>query len=271
MPAGVVMEERAFITKYTYNDIDSLEAAVREAGDDLAGIFATPFRHEGFADQFLPSPEYARRVRDLCDETGAKLIIDEVRAGFRLSRDCSWSHLGVEPDLSAWGKCFANGLPISALLGSENCREGARAMYVTGSFWFSALPMAAALETLRIIRETDYLEHTIAMGTRLREGLNAVAARHGFVLKQTGPVQMPQILFADDPDFRIGFAFAEAMVARGVYIHPWHNMFMNAAMTEADIDFAIAAADEAMADVRGALATLEPHPVLMMLFGATDH
>lgn len=271
MPGGVVMEERAFITKYTYNDIASLEAAVCEAGDDLAGIFATPFRHEGFADQFLPSPDYARAVRDLCDRTGAKLIIDEVRAGFRLSRDCSWSHLGIEPDLSAWGKCFANGLPISALLGSESCRAGAQAMYVTGSFWFSALPMAAALETLRIIRETDYLEHTIAMGTRLREGLDAVAARHGFVLKQTGPVQMPQILFTDDPDFRIGFAFAEAMVARGVYIHPWHNMFMNAAMTEADIDFAIHAADGALADVRAALATLEPHPVLMMLFGAADH
>lgn len=271
MPAGVVKEERAFITKYSYNDIASLESAVREAGDDLAAIFATPFRHEGFADQFLPSAEYARRARELCDETGAKLIIDEVRAGFRLSRDSSWSHLGVEPDLSAWGKCFANGLPISALLGSESCRSGAQAMYVTGSFWFSALPMAAALETLRIIRESDYLEHTIAMGQRLRDGLDAAAAIHGFTLKQTGPVQMPQILFVEDPDFRIGFAFAEAMVARGVYIHPWHNMFMNAAMTADDIDFAINAADAAFADLRRNLPQLQPHPTLMALLGRAAH
>jgi glutamate-1-semialdehyde 2,1-aminomutase len=256
MPAGVVPEERAFISKYVYDDVESLEAAVKEAGDDLAGIFATA---------------YARRVRELCDQTGAKMIVDEVRAGFRLSRDCSWTHLGVEPDLSAWGKCFANGLPISALLGSENCRAGAQAMYVTGSFWFSALPMAAALETLRIIRETDYLEHTIAMGQRLRDGLDVVAAKHGFVLKQTGPVQMPQIFFADDPDFRVGFAFAEAMVARGVYVHPWHNMFMNAAMTAADIDFAIAASDQAFAQVRASFDSLEPHPTLMALFGAAAH
>ena len=271
MPAGVVPEERAFISKYVYDDVESLEAAVKEAGDDLAGIFATPFRHEGFQDQFLPSLAYARRVRELCDQTGAKMIVDEVRAGFRLSRDCSWTHLGVEPDLSAWGKCFANGLPISALLGSENCRAGAQAMYVTGSFWFSALPMAAALETLRIIRETDYLEHTIAMGQRLRDGLDVMAAKHGFVLKQTGPVQMPQIFFADDPDFRVGFAFAEAMVARGVYVHPWHNMFMNAAMTAADIDFAIAASDQAFAQVRASFESLEPHPTLMALFGAAAH
>ena len=46
---------------------------------------------------------------------------------------------------------------------------------------------------------------------------------------------MPQVLFDGDPDFRTGFAFAEAMLERGVYEHPWHNMFLCAAMTEADM------------------------------------
>lgn len=266
-PNGVVPEEKAFIRKYVYNDIASLEAAVEAAGDDLAGVFATPFRHEAFQDQFEVTREYARRARALCDKAGAMLIVDEIRTGFRLSRDCSWEQFGVRPDLSSWGKCFANGLPISALLGSENCREGAGQMYVTGSFWFSALPMAAAIETLRIIRESDYLEHTVAMGQRLRDGLAALSEKHGFTIKQTGPVQMPQVLFDGDPDFRIGFAFADGMVRRGVHFHPWHNMFMNAAMTEADIDFALAQADEAFAEVRASLSSIEPHPVLMMLMG----
>ena len=82
---------------------------------------------------------------------------------------------------------------------------------------------------------------------------------------------MPQILFVEDPDFRIGFAFAEAMVARGVYIHPWHNMFMNAAMTADDIDFAINAADAAFADLRRNLPQLQPHPTLMALLGRAAH
>ena len=62
--------------------------------------------------------------------------------------------------------------------------------------------MAAGVETLRRhIREGDYLERTIAAGRRLREGLQQQAAAHGFTLRQSGPVQLPLILFDDDPDF----------------------------------------------------------------------
>jgi glutamate-1-semialdehyde 2,1-aminomutase len=268
IPAGTVAEDRAHVRTYVYNDVASLEAAVAAAGGDLAAIFASPFRHDAFIDQEAPDPAYARRARDLCDETGAMLIVDEVRAGFRLARGSSWSELGVQPDLSAWGKCFANGHPISALLGSDSCREGAGSIYATGSFWLSAVPMAAAIETLRIIRETDYIEHTVALGERLRAGLDAAAAKHGFTLRQTGPVQMPQIMFADDPDFRVGYGWAEEMLARGIYMHPWHNMFLCAAMTEADIDTTLAVADAAFAAVAARRATLEPHPILVMLAAA---
>ncbi|MBE1526488.1 glutamate-1-semialdehyde 2,1-aminomutase [Sphingopyxis sp. OAS728] len=268
IPAGTVAEDRAHVRNYAYNDVVSLEAAVAAAGDDLAAIFASPFRHDAFIDQEAPDPAYARRARELCDETGAMLIVDEVRAGFRLARGSSWSDLGVQPDLSAWGKCFANGHPISALLGSDRCRDGAGAIYATGSFWLSAVPMAAAIETLRIIRESDYLEHSVTLGERLRNGLDVAAAKHGFTLRQTGPVQMPQIMFADDPDFRVGYGWAEEMLARGIYMHPWHNMFLCAAMTEADIDATVAAADGAFAAVAGRRATLEPHPILVMLAAA---
>ena len=269
VPAGTVAEDRAHVRTYAYNDVASLEAAVADAGDDLAAVFASPFRHDAFIDQEAPEPDYARRARDLCDETGAMLIVDEVRAGFRLARGSSWSELGVQPDLSAWGKCFANGHPISALLGSDSCREGAGSIYATGSFWLSAVPMAAAIETLRIIRESDYLEHLVRLGERLRSGLDVAATKHGFALRQTGPVQMPQIMFADDPDFRVGYGWAEEMVARGVYMHPWHNMFLCAAMTDADIDLTLVAADDAFAALAARRGDLVPHPVLVALAAAT--
>jgi glutamate-1-semialdehyde 2,1-aminomutase len=268
IPAGTVAEDRAHIRTYAYNDVASLDAAVADAGDDLAAIFASPFRHDAFIDQEAPDPAYARRARALCDRTGAMLIVDEVRAGFRLARGSSWASLGVQPDLSTWGKCFANGHPISALLGSDRCREGAGALYATGSFWLSAVPMAAAIETLRIIRESDYLEHMVGLGDRLRAGLDTAAADHGFTLRQTGPVQMPQIMFEGDPDFRVGYGWAEEMLARGVYMHPWHNMFLCAAMTDADIDATLAAAGEAFAALAARRGELVPHPILVALAAA---
>lgn len=247
---GVSPGDRAGQVFCTYNNVESLEAAVREAGDDLAAIFAAPFRHDTFVDQEEPDPAYAKRAREICDEAGALLIVDDVRAGFRLARDCSWSRIGVSPDLSCWGKAIANGHPISALLGADKARSAAASIYVTGSFWFSAAPMAAALATLKLIRETDYLERTAAMGERLREGLGEAATRHGFALRQTGPAQMPLILFEDDPGLGKGYAWSAALMKRGVYFHPWHNMFLCAAMTEADIDFTLEAADDAFMSIR---------------------
>ena len=191
--AGGTPEDRAHIIPFRYNDVASLAEAVELAGDDLAGIFATPFRHEAFSHQYLPAVAYAKEVRRICDERDALLVVDDVRAGFRMARDCSWSALGVQPDLSTWGKAIANGHPISALLGSDKARTAATRIYVTGSFWFSAVPMEAAIATLHQIRESDYLERIVHTGQLLRDGLDAQAESHGFTLRQTGPVQMPQM------------------------------------------------------------------------------
>lgn len=267
-PAGALDSDRAHQILCDYNDVASLEAAVSAAGDDLAAIFAAPFKHDAFIDQSQPDPAYARRARQLCDERGALLVVDDVRAGFRMARDCSWSLVGVEPDLSTWGKCVANGHPISALLGSNAARPGAEAIYATGSYWFQAAPMAAALETLRLIRDTDYLERLSTLGQRLRDGLAERASAAGFGFRQTGPVQMPLFLFDDDPDLRKGFCWASEMLARGVYTHPWHNMFLCAAMTEADIDGALDAAEGAFAALARQASELGPVKKMAFLSGA---
>jgi glutamate-1-semialdehyde 2,1-aminomutase len=264
-PTGTTEADRAHQILCDYNDVSSLEAAVAQAGDDLACIFAAPFKHDAFIDQAEPDPAYARRARELCDGTGALLIVDDVRAGLRLARDCSWSKIGVQPDLSTWGKCFANGHPISALLGNDKARKAAASIFVTGSFWFQAAPMAAAVETLGLVRDTDYLERITALGERLRSGLHERAHAAGFSLRQTGPATMPLFLFDDDPDLRRGFCFSSEMLARGVYVHPWHNMFLCAAMTDADIETFLNAAEGALGALKHQSPTLQPVPKLAFL------
>ena len=257
-PTGTTPEDKANQVFCTYNDIASLEAAVANAGDDLAAIFAAPFRHDAFVDQAGVEVAYAQRARELADQTGALLVVDDVRAGFRVARDCSWSAIGVEPDLSTWGKCIANGHPISALLGNDKARKAAASIYVTGSFWFAGAAMAAGVETLKRVRESDYLERIEGLGHRLRTGLAERASAAGFGLRQTGPVTMPLFLFDDDKHLAKGFAWCSAMLERGVYTHPWHNMFLCAAMTEADIDFALDAAEASLAELRRNPAAITP-------------
>jgi glutamate-1-semialdehyde 2,1-aminomutase len=255
---GTIAEDKAGQVMCDYNDVASLEAAAEVAGDDLAAIFAAPLKHDAFVDQAEPSLAYARRARQICDATGALLVVDDVRAGLRIARDCSWSKIGVAPDLSTWGKCIANGHPISALLGADKARRAAGKLYATGSYWFAAAPMAAALATLERVRGSDYLERIEALGQRLRDGLAERATARGVALRQSGPVTMPLFLFEDDPDLRQGFCFGSEMLRRGVYVHPWHNMFLCAAMTEADIDQALDAADGALGALKAQAPTLAP-------------
>ncbi|WP_434291244.1 aminotransferase class III-fold pyridoxal phosphate-dependent enzyme [Celeribacter sp. SCSIO 80788] len=267
---GTVAEDRAHILYFDYNDLDSLRAVAKEAGNDLAGVFATPFKHDTFTDQEEPNAEYAKGVRALCDEMDALLIVDDVRAGFRLARDCSWSLVGVEPDLSCWGKVLGNGQPISALLGSDKARAAAGSIFVTGSFWYSAVPMAAARETLRIVRETNYLEHMQEIGASFRARLSQQAAEYGFGLRQTGPVTMPMILLEDDPDFRYVYYWTNAAIQNGVYLNPYHNIFMTAAMSHEDIDVALEATGKAFRQMKENWSTIGPDPkasALLSTFG----
>ena len=247
---GVTPEDQAHLVFYDYNDLASVREAVAEAGDDLAAVLVTPFRHDLKRDQELASPEFARGLREICDRTGAVLVLDDVRCGFRLDLAGSWEPLGVRPDLSAWSKAIANGYALAAVTGTDALREAVSRVYVTGSFWYSAVSMAAAKATLTELRETDALARIERAGTRLRNGLAAQADAHGFTINQTGPVQMPLLTFAGDADFTTGLRWAREAVRRGVYLHPWHNWFLSAAHTDADIDEALSRTNEAFAALR---------------------
>jgi glutamate-1-semialdehyde 2,1-aminomutase len=252
-PAGVTPDDRAHLLSYVYNDLPSLEASADGAGADLAAVLVSPFRHDARHDQELVDPAFARGVRALCDRRGAALILDDVRAGFRLHLGGSWVPLGIRPDLAAYSKAIANGYPLAAVLGAEILRDAASRVFATGSFWFAAVPMAAALATLESLEAEDGLARMERAGEALRAGLEGQARAHGLRITQSGPVQLPFLTFADDVrlgSFDRADVFTAEAARRGVYLHPWHNWFLSAAHNEAEVKTALERTDEAFAAVR---------------------
>jgi glutamate-1-semialdehyde 2,1-aminomutase len=108
----------------------------------------------------MPTTDFLAAARAQCDRKGAMLICDDVRAGFRLDVRGSWAAHGIKPDLAAYSKAIANGWPLAAIAGADSARAGAEKIFTTGSFWYGAAAQAAALETIRILRDTDALAHT---------------------------------------------------------------------------------------------------------------
>ena len=247
---GITSEDRAHILYFDWNDTDSLAAAVAEAGDDLAAIIVSAFRHDLNRAMEMPTPAFSQAARTACDKAGAALIVDDVRAGFRLNLGGSWNLMGIQPDLSAWSKAIANGHPLSMITGTERFRDAAQNVFITGSFWYAGAPMAAAVATLRELHRLDAPELMRAAGQRLRDGLDEQAARHGFELVQTGPPAMPLIQFlGDDASASLGEQFCNEALRRGVYMHHQHNMFLSTAHDFAEIDTALEATEGAFAEM----------------------
>jgi glutamate-1-semialdehyde 2,1-aminomutase len=240
---GVTAEDRAHVIHYEYNNVESLLQAADEARGDLAGIIVSAFQHDYGQAQHLPTIEFAQAARVAADAGDAALIVDDVRAGFRLNLGGSWENVGVRPDLAAWSKSIANGFALAAVTGNDRFREATQAIFTTGSFWCSSLSMAAAVATLTVLRRDDGIGHMTTLGLMLRDGLETLSQTYQLPIRQTGPVQMPMVLFEDDADRRKGFAFCAAAVQQGVYFHPLHNMFLSVAHSPKDIERALDAAE----------------------------
>lgn len=240
----------------TFGDYEALEKLVKEHKGEIAGLIATPYHHPIFEDNQTPPEGYWDKVRKLCTAEGIVLIIDDVRAGFRLDVAGSAHYYGFEPDLQCYCKALANGWNISALVGKEELKEAAASVFYTGSYWLSAVPMAAAIACVTKMREIDSAKITLDLGRKLTTGLAEVAKNNDFDLVISGEPSMWFMRTASykdriDDNFVLHQAWTGECTRRGVFFTNHHNHFMNTAMTEEDIKFTLEVADEAFKVVAG--------------------
>jgi acetylornithine/N-succinyldiaminopimelate aminotransferase len=152
-----------------YGDSDSLR---RNIDSDTAGVIVEPV--QGEAGVILPPPEFLREVREICDASGALMIVDEVQSG--MGRTGTWlaiQHSRVQPDIVTLAKGIASGFPMGALVAREGIefRKGDHG----STFGGGPVACAAALATIRVIG--DLLPSIPQKGERFRKGLAAYNPR----------------------------------------------------------------------------------------------
>ena len=250
--AGLIDEDRAHIHTFRWNDLESLEARLTEFRGQVAAVIVTPFHHPGFSPSVLPAEGFLRGVEERCRREGILLILDDIRAGFRLHHGGSHRYFGFEPDLICFCKAIANGHPLSATLGRKDLRIAASKVFLTGSYWNSPPPMAAALACLHLLEKENAVETLRQRGQALMDGLIAAGAKYGYTIVPSGPPAIPFPTFADDPDWRRQQRFCAEVTARGAFFHPHHNWFLSTAHTEADIAETVRIAEESFGVVKAA-------------------
>jgi LysW-gamma-L-lysine/LysW-L-ornithine aminotransferase len=155
-----------------YDDVAELEAAV---GDETAMIWLEPVQGEGGVHP--ASAGYLRRARELADASGALLAFDEIQCGVgRTGRFLACEHSGVLPDMVTLAKGLAGGVPIGALVMTDRLASAMPAGGHGTTFGGNPLAAAAGLAVLEELDEGDLLQHVVAMGERLRRGLEAIGS-----------------------------------------------------------------------------------------------
>ena len=120
------------------------------------------------------STDYFQAVRQLCDETGALLIIDEVQTGFgRTGRWFASEHVGIVPDMMALGKAIAGGVPMGAIAIGSRVTELPTGVHGS-TFGGNALACAAAIATLQVIQEENLVERSAELGAYFQERLEQI-------------------------------------------------------------------------------------------------
>ena len=242
---GILPEEVANNIVVPWFDIPALESAWSQAKGDVAALIAQPYDHGNFYDNRCASKEYWAQVREFCTKHGIVLIIDDVRAGFRLDLQGSDHYYGFQADIICFCKALANGYNMSAACGVESLRAAASSLSYTGSYWMSAEPFAACIACINKMKALDTPTMFRSIGTKLTEGLREAGKAHGFDLVVSGEPALFYLRIANDDSLMLHQEWVAECVSRGLFITSHHNHFINAAITDEDVALAIDIADDA--------------------------
>jgi acetylornithine aminotransferase len=162
-----------------YNDFEALKTAIAQLDQStrqVAAILLEPLQGEGGV---RPGDlAYFRQVRQLCDETGILLMLDEVQVG--IGRSGHWwgyETLGIEPDIFTSAKGLAGGIPIGAMLCKTFCNIFQPGDHAS-TFGGNPFVCAAALAVCQTLEQDNILSNVQERGAQLREGLNAIATQY---------------------------------------------------------------------------------------------
>ena len=243
-----------------YNDPDTLRNVLEQHGKSIAAVILEPV--VGNMGTVIPSQTFLKTLREETLRHGVILIFDEVMTGFRVAYGGAQAILGIDPDMTTLGKIVGGGLPLAAYGGKAEIMDQvmpAGKVYQAGTLSGNPLATAAGAKTLEIRRDEPPYEHLESLGSRLADGLQHAASKHGVTTQMQRVGSMMTLFFNDQPivdwptaDRSNRALFAKyfwGLIERGVYMpcSQFEALFFSRTHTTEDIDRTIAAAEDVFA------------------------
>jgi glutamate-1-semialdehyde 2,1-aminomutase len=237
--AGIPESVTRMTLKFRYNDLDNLRQLFDQYPNQIACVVLEPETYSP------PAPGYLGQVKQLCEERGAVLLLDETITGFRWHISGAQKFHGVVPHLSTFGKAMGNGFAIAALVGKREIMElggldhdQPRVFLLSTTHGAETHALAASLETIRFYQEHKVVECLWKQGERLRTKVNRSIAEHhleGFFEVAGRPCNLIFATYDQDRQRSQSFRtlFMQELIRRGV-IGP--SFVVSFSHSDADID-----------------------------------
>jgi glutamate-1-semialdehyde 2,1-aminomutase len=245
----------------TYNDSQQVRDTFAQIGEQIACIIVEPVA--GNMNCIPPVPGFLEALREVCDQYGSVLILDEVMTGFRVSLSGAQGYYGITPDLTTLGKVIGGGMPVGAFGGKREIMEHIAPLgpvYQAGTLSGNPVAMAAGLKTLELISTPNFFEKLADKTSAMAEGLRMHASAAGiplttnevggmfgyFFTEEEKVTNFAQVSACDIERFK---KFYHGMLQEGVYLAPsaFEAGFVSSTHSDDDIADTLAAADKVLA------------------------
>ena len=242
----------------SYNNIEEVKKTFKEIGDQIACIIVEPVA--GNMNCIPPVAGFLEGLREVCDEYGCVLILDEVMTGFRVSLGGAQGHYNIKPDLTTLGKVIGGGMPVGAFGGKREIMEHIAPLgpvYQAGTLSGNPVAMAAGLTTLNIISQPGFYETLSKQTEKLVKGLEERAAKTNIPLTTNQAGAMFGFFFTEDKNIstfeQVSACDAErfkkfyhGMLNQGIYLAPssYETGFVSSAHSDEDIEKTLDAAEK---------------------------
>jgi acetylornithine/N-succinyldiaminopimelate aminotransferase len=234
-----------------FNDVADLRA---KFSNEVCAILVESIQGEGGIRPL--SQEFFAEARALASSTGALLVADEIQAGMgRTGKWCAYQHYGILPDITTLAKPLAGGVPLGAVLCTEEAARAIHAGMHGTTFGGGPLACAVAIAVIDTIEKDDLLAHATAVGNYFQQQLRSLAQRHSAIVDVRGKGLM---VAAELDSAELGKLVVAAMLKRRILINCTSDTVLRFLppyiVDRSHIDTAIAALDEIFTEHAGALA-----------------
>ncbi len=224
-----------------FNDVKALEKAIRKK---TCAVMVEPI--QGESGVRMPSPDYLKGVRQICDDRGILLILDEVQTGMgRTGKLFAHEHFGIKPDIMTLAKALGNGYPLGALLTTDPVASAFGPGTHASTFGGNPLGMAAGIAVLRALLEDGVMGNCREVGAYLRERLSDLRKKHFMIQEVRGMGLMVGMDLTID-----GAAIVQRCLERGLLINCAGEHILRfvppLTISKADVDRAVEILDKAL-------------------------